>query len=345
MPDTVGGDSPFIVDISNATVNIQYFITALLHNLGQIGNTIFIISSSWFLLDSKRVKPAKIYGILGDCFVISILFLCIFIFAGYEFPVLYIVRNLMPFTFACNWFVTCYILLYMVHPFLNIIIRTIDKRKLLQINLIFGILYFVIGFLLNNTAFYFSRIIGFIGIYFITAYVKLYLKKTILNVKIQCFFCMIGIVGWLLLMFITNLLGLKTEIFSEQMMRWNIYTNPCFILIAFSLFNIFKTFDLKSKRINYISNLSLLIYVIHCNRIIRDYVRFDIFEYIYTNFTYEYLLLWIILYACVSFVLAIILAVIYKKTVGKVVKRIGDKIYDFSVSYIEKLLSMMEEVK
>ena len=46
MPDNVTGSLKEIIDINCATTNVQYFIVALLHNLGQIGNVIFIISSA-----------------------------------------------------------------------------------------------------------------------------------------------------------------------------------------------------------------------------------------------------------------------------------------------------------
>lgn len=345
MPDNVSGSLKEIIDINRATSNVQYFIVALLHNLGQIGNVIFIISSAWFLVDSTKVKSNKIIGMVTSCFVISVVFLLLGILMGYDFPITFVIRNLMPITFSCNWFVTCYLLLYLIHPLLNIIIRSVTQTKLLQINMCFGIFYFGLGFLMKNNLFYFSNIIGFIGIYFLVAYVKLYLRNLSSNIRKQGLFLFIGIVGWLVLMICTNVIGLRVEMFSDWMMRWNTFMNPFFILIAFSMFHIFRSFELQNRFINYVSGLSLLIYIIHCNRVIRDYVRYDIFEHIYEQYTFEHILLWVLLYSLVSFILAFILAALYKATIEKVAMRIGQKVYDFSKRYVEKLLILIETVE
>lgn len=345
MQDNVTGSLKEIIDINCATTNVQYFIVALLHNLGQIGNVIFIISSAWFLVDSSKVKPNKIIGMVTSCFVISVLFLILGILMGYEFPLTYMIRNLMPVTFSCNWFVTCYLLLYLVHPLLNIIIRNLTQRELLQVNIGFGILYFGLGFLMKNSLFYFSNIIGFIGIYFLVAYVKLYLKSLISNTRKQCLFLLFGTIGWLALMICTNVIGLRIEMFSDWMMRWNTFMNPFFVLIGFSMFNIFKRFELKSNFVNYVSGLSLLIYIIHCNRVIRDYVRYDIFEYIYERYTFENIVLWVFVYAFISFVLAYVLAVLYKVVIEKGVTKIGESIYNFSKRYVGRMILLIEKME
>lgn len=169
--------------------------------------------------------------------------------------------------------------------------------------------------------------------YFIVAYSKLYLKNLTSNTRKQCLFLLFGTIGWFVLMICTNVIGLRIEMVSDWMMRWNTFMNPFFVLIGFSMFNIFKSFELKSNFVNYVSGLSLLIYIIHCNRVIRDYVRYDIFEYIYERYTFENIVLWVMLYSFISFVLAYVLAVLYKATIEKSVTRIGESIYNFCKRY------------
>ena len=114
---------PSAVNLSAATTNVQYFLAGMIHNLGQIGNIIFVISSAWFLLESKRASKEKVFQILLDCFVISVFFLAVFLGAGYPLTGSQILRQLLPTTFENNWFISCYLLFSLVHPYLNKILR------------------------------------------------------------------------------------------------------------------------------------------------------------------------------------------------------------------------------
>lgn len=75
------GDSTNIsyINLNLATKNIEEFIFIIFRNLGQIGNIIFIMCSSYFLIDSKKVNIKKIVQIILDCFIISIIYLLIYL--------------------------------------------------------------------------------------------------------------------------------------------------------------------------------------------------------------------------------------------------------------------------
>ena len=79
MPD---GDTEMIrsaINLGTATTNVQYFVIGLIHNMGQIGNDIFIVCSAWFLLDSNATKVKKIASMIGDCFAISVIMVLFFL--------------------------------------------------------------------------------------------------------------------------------------------------------------------------------------------------------------------------------------------------------------------------
>lgn len=77
-------NSPFLqyVDFTEATKDISVFVLQILFYLGTLGNLIFLISSSWFLVDSKNFKFNKIAAIVFDVYVISVTFLLIFLGGG-----------------------------------------------------------------------------------------------------------------------------------------------------------------------------------------------------------------------------------------------------------------------
>jgi len=188
MPDGDVAVYSGAIDINTVTSNLQLILAGYMKNLGQIGNDIFLVCSAWFLVDSDKVKTEKITNMIGDCFVISVGMLAIFSLAGYKFPIKYIIKQFFPVSFANCWFLTCYLLLYAIHPLLNIIIKSVKKETLLCFNLTFFILYNCMGFVMGNSLFYFSMLIGFIGIYFFVAYIKVYLNESSSNNKTNVIF-------------------------------------------------------------------------------------------------------------------------------------------------------------
>ncbi len=308
------------ININLANQNLQFFITTLFHNLGQIGNSIFIACSAYFLLDSTKTNAKKILYIIGDCFTISVLmFVPFWIFSGYNFSSFYMVKQFFPVTFGNNWFIPCYIMFYAIHPFLNIVIEKMEKRTHLTFNLAFILMYCVLNFSFSGLFFY-SRFIGFIGIYFIMAYIKNYLPETSSSLKVNLSVFFGASFGWLILMFLTNISG------ANIMSRWNSLINPFFIAMGLSVFNIAKNHTYHNRFINYISGLTLYIYLIHCNRVIRDCVRFTVFGAIRTHFGYDNLVLWVLIYSIVCFVASTILAIIYNTFLRKPVNRIFEKL-------------------
>lgn len=44
----------YVVDVSNATKDIQHIVLLIFRHFGVLGNSIFFIASAWFLLKSNR---------------------------------------------------------------------------------------------------------------------------------------------------------------------------------------------------------------------------------------------------------------------------------------------------
>ena len=110
---------PKLISLGTATENIQYLILAFFRHFGALGNHIFIACSFWFLSSSVKVKWNKVITILGDIWVISIIFLSIYAYLGEPLSKSLIIKSLFPTLYANNWFATCYILIYIIHPYLN----------------------------------------------------------------------------------------------------------------------------------------------------------------------------------------------------------------------------------
>ena len=289
-----------------------------MHNLGQIGNDIFLISSFWFLSSFSKVKGEKIISLMVDAFCVSLISVLFFSLIGFRFPLEYLIKQFAPNLFGNSWFLACYLLIYAIHPGLNCIIRSMQNKTLLFVSFMLGMIYCVIYFVLRTTACYYNELIGFVVIYiFVGTIKKLELYKMINKIKL-----LIAIIFSALLMVAINYVSV---IISDSLYsRWNTFINPAFIIIAFSTFGIaLKTKIVANKSINYLSSLSLLVYITHTNRIMRDYVRFAIFDLVKANFTYRHLLTWCLLFFVFNLIYGVVFAIIYKESLQKISKQIA----------------------
>lgn len=326
------GTALYYMDLSLATGSIQRFIIVLFKYGGQLGNDIFIISSAWFLLESRKMNMRKVMYMIGDCFVVSVLFLICFLAFGYRIGVKEIIKQLMPTYMAANWFICCYLLFYMIHPALNIVLERLDQEKLFAGNM--GLIFVYCGLqVLRPGSMYYSQLIGFVCIYFIVAYVKKYMEQLSHQNKANITILFFSLSGNLALIFITNLLGMHINLFSKQLTRWCQFMNPFLILTALSMFMLAKEKKFVSRPVNYISGLSLLIYIIHANKLIMDHLIGDIFKYIYYNYSYKYELVWVTVSALCLLTFGTVLSIIYKS----VLQRTSHKICSFICDSASKL--------
>ena len=321
------------IDVAIATTNGTNFLLSFLQSLGQIGNVIFIICSAYFLLDSNRTKKEKIINIIVDSFIISMIFLGISLVLGVNIPIKEMLKQFLPITYQNNWFIGCYLLLYAVHPLLNIIINDLQKRQLFRFNLTLLFLYCIISFVLKNK-FYYNELIGFIMLYFFVAYVKLYMPKFQKNAKANIIMIVLALLAHVLILAITNILGLKFDIFANKMTYWNGINNITFICIGIGLLNICLNKKINNRFINYCSSLSLLFYLIHDNAIFRTYIKPDFYRNV---FEYGHILLWILIEIVVLFIGAMLLSTLYKETIQKLTSKFSKKIGELFKKYYVKI--------
>lgn len=317
MPDGDGTLGASYIDIDSVTTNWQLLLAGLFKNMGQIGNDIFLVASCWFLVDSKQAKRSKLAGFLADSWFCSILMLIVFLILGYSFSLKYIVKQFFPATFNNCWFLTCFVLFYMIHPLLHVALESMDQKSLLRFNVMFFIMYNCMGFIMGNTMFYFSELIGFCGFYFLVGYIKKFASEKYMSKSLNVRILLAGIGLWLASFAATDFLGFKVSLLSDQLMRWDTIMNPCFVLIGIGAFGLAHSGEFYNPFVNYISSLSLIIYMLHANIIIRQYGRWDLFAWIKESYGYDRLVVWILLFALFNIVASVVVATVYDKTIRR----------------------------
>lgn len=329
-----------LIDLNLASLDIQNMILVFFKYLGQIGNAIFIICSSYFLLDNNKINAKKVLYIMADVFFISIAFLIVFLLLGYNLSSKELIKQIFPTTFKNNWFVTVYLIFYIIHPLLNIIIEKLNKKSLLHICMFIVIYYFCIQFIFEPTTNY-QDIVGFVLIYFIVAYLKNFLRNYSLNKKLNIIVLLISCIAFISFIILENFIGCKIKMLSDNILRFATLMNPLVIIISISLFNLFVNKNYNNLKINYISSLSLLIYLIHENALVREYTKAFYWTNIENIFSYRYISLLVLFTTIGVFLVSLVIASLYKETIQKLIKKICDSIWNFLIKIEEKCTNIL----
>ena len=323
LPNNYMPNQDYILNLSLATENWQQLVLSILSYGGSFGNSVFLVSSVWFLLDMPEASSRKVWNYMANIWAVSVIIMIAVIFyRGGGIPEALIIRQLFPTFFANNWYMTTYLILYILHPFLNTVIDHWDQACLLRASLVLLLLYDV---RLKTVA-----LIWWIGVYFAVAYMKLYLSEMASNVKINVAALCVGVCGNCGLLVIVNFLGLRIHFFESRLHSFGTSGgNPFILLTAVALFNLVRKVEFRTAIVNRIASCSMLIYIIHANMLLRTFYHPLLWDYIYRVFGYDYLVSWIVLMTIVIFIFSLLTAMLYKHFLQGHVSRCGAVLYDF----------------
>lgn len=328
--------SEYAIELKYATTDIQQFILVIFKHFGALGNLIFFICSAWFLTDSKTASKRKVMLLESDIWTVSVLFLLFFCGFGMHVARSLMIKSLLPTTFMNNWYMTCYMIIYMLHTSLNKLINSMHQYCLLITTIILTVLYIFTG-MINYSFFYESDLTVFITVYFIIAYHKKYMKRSADSLKFNIWLLIGGIAGFLGSLLVLNVLGLRIGFLADKVLHWDRNCNPFLIMIALALFNLVRKDNSVRPVINTLARNSFLIYIIHENLLVRTYIRPWIWMKICNGFGHSQIVLWCILYSVVLFIVSALLSLIYSMLLQAHVHRAGLSVYEFGKEKLNRL--------
>ena len=333
-------------DLSTATTNFQYLLLSVIKHISSAANVIFFICSAWFLLESDSASKKRILIMILDIWMVSVIIMLIVCICRKGLNPGSILRSLFPTAFSNNWYLTCYLMFYAIHPLLNRLISSMSRKELFRVCLVSSVMYFGIAFATRLTdqlfgfgaSYYSSYLVIWIVLYFVMAYIKSYAPDLSENRSINTALFLVGLAGNLLLFFLTDLAGLKFSRLSGSLQMWNQPYNPFMIVSVIGLFNLARNVWFESRVINYIAKMSLFIYIIHENFLLRTICRPAMWRYVFTNFGYSNVIGWLLVLSFAVFCFSLLGSILYTEIIHKVVVRFCDWIYP-------KLSSLMRKIE
>lgn len=238
----------------NYTLNMP--LTLALSSILAPATYTFVFISGYYGI---RFKLKKFVELVLWCIIVSLGCTLFKYYIG-NADIIDVYRSLFPITNTIWWFMTAYVGLYLLSPFINEGIVNMEKEKFKSSVIIFLIMSAIGTLALGMNLG--SNLIGLITVYLLARYLRMYIP---LNMKISLKFYAIS----LLLMFtclmtiwcVTSHIGnLKAH---KLIFYFLSYCNPLIIAMAVCLFHIFYRLPAWSNKIfNQIASPSLFIYLI-----------------------------------------------------------------------------------
>lgn len=150
---------------------------------GKTGINCFVLITGYFMCTS-RITAKKFVKLVLEIEFYKLIFWLIFWLSGYErFSISGLVYALLPITSLATGFSSCYLVFYLLIPFLNALLQSIGEKQHICLLLLLSFAYIVIGTLpkINVTMSYVS---WFVVLYILAAYLRLYPKKLFANTRL-----------------------------------------------------------------------------------------------------------------------------------------------------------------
>jgi surface polysaccharide O-acyltransferase-like enzyme len=243
--------------------SLNQFLFNFIKVLSLVGVNVYVLISGYFLCTSQ-FKMSKALRVVRETFIFSVL-----IFSGMavlqrtDGSLAGLFQSTFPVYLSTYWFITVYILLFLLSPYLNILINQLSKKEygkflflLFMVNCVWQFFHPLGSFGVNGG----YSIVHFIFIYFVAGYLRHHGKSLASLNK-----------GLYLSVYI--LLGAGTALILLQ--AWELpfklltYNSPIIVVMSLALFLFFSKLSFVSRPINAISGYVLGVYLIHEHPLIR----------------------------------------------------------------------------
>lgn len=234
---------------------------AFLLPFGKLGVILFILITGYFLINSNA-KIKSFLNLFFQTLIYSTSILIIFLLNGVNVSHKDILASIMPVTHSIYWFITAYLILYILIPIINKFLKIVEKKN--YETLLLAILTILYLFIHNNIS-------SFIYLYILGSYIrKSVFPLNKLKMK-HCIYILCSLFIFLILYvcfkipYCTNF-----EQISRVMHKLTVIHSPILLISSVCIFNIIKNLKFDTNPvINSIAISVLPVYLIHENFLVR----------------------------------------------------------------------------
>lgn len=259
-------NSGLLNEMSVQPASLKSIFLYILGAWGKTGINCFVMITGYFMCKSQ-ITLRKFLKLLLQIVFYDVVITAVFIAFGYEpYPMMHMLKELLPIQSIGDGFTSCYLMFYLLIPFMNVLIKNMNQRQHLNLVIVLLFIYTILGTIpkIEVTMNYVS---WFCVLYFIASYIRLYPIPQKNNVKLW---------GWnsIALVILSMLSVASIAVLSQHYGKGigKIYyfmadTNKIFpVLISITSFLFFKEIKIpQNKFINTVAASTFGVLLIHAN--------------------------------------------------------------------------------
>lgn len=248
---------------------------------GYFGVDVFVLISGYFLVTSKGsiFNFKRILKFWGQVFFysVAIYFICGLMGIS-DFGVTSMIKAFFPITFEVWWFASTYFVLYLIHPFLNMLLQKLDQNTYKALITMQLIMWCVIP-TFTTSPYQGNILVWFVTLYCVAGYVRLFGLNTRFTVKGYAGFWLLFSGLRYLSCVVLTMISAKVSFVSGFILFFYEPQSILTFLSALSLFMVFEKMDMGHvKGINMVASATFGVYLIHENETIRSLLWFGLFK-------------------------------------------------------------------
>jgi surface polysaccharide O-acyltransferase-like enzyme len=246
---------------------------------GKIGVNVFVLVSGYFLIKSKAIKTSKILKLWLQIFTYSILLYFIFVHSGtVAFSKKDLIEHILPITFSQWWFASAYFVLYLIFPYLNKLLMSLEKMQFQKLLVLLFFIWCIIP-TFTEQSFESNYLLWFVFLYALAGYIRLYGLKKDLSAKIYLGLAVLVIFLTWSSAVIFDIIGLKIPAFSDHAtFFYEMQSLPILVISLLLLLGFSKAKVRYNRVINGIASATFGVYLIHDNGYVRWYLWHTLFR-------------------------------------------------------------------
>ena len=277
--------------MNNANLNsISYIVYLILLGVFFTSVNIFGIISGYLNIEKTENKNKRIieliFTVLFWSIVITGIFYCFNLFNFRQGGIKEVLCGVFPSIVGNYWYITCYVLVFFMIPFLNNFLNGIDRKTYKKLLFVLFIMFCIIQNLCAHTDLF--RIeygyspFWLMYLYMIGGYIKKY--GIIISTKRIAIYLMASIIIACTLNYIVRLIG--NSIFGRVVKGGFLidYISPFTLISSIMILLLFEKINIKSisvcKIMKYFSGMAFSVYVIHIHKAIFYSALTDLFAFV-----------------------------------------------------------------
>ena len=246
---------------------------------GKAGVNLFCLLTGYMLVKKETISYGRLKSVEGQIIFYTLLGLLVGFSLGKHVGLGSLFYSFAPVISGHYWYMTAYVIVFLLSPYLNLLIKNHDKELFGRLLLISYAVWCIIPFftLRENSGMFWSQLIWFVVMYLTGAYIGIVPAKYSKRFYIKALW--ISNILLILSAVAINLLSSYYYVLTDYITYFRWSNSPLVVIICISMMRLADMAPAKTVSwINYLGSLVLGIYLFQENKFFQDFCWNDWFN-------------------------------------------------------------------